>query len=188
MLTYGVPPKFRGGVHLIIHTAISHRASPEFIGSRNCVPMASLPRVRWHKGYDGYILVLLLGTFPDARSGPFYRLVLSKARDLRRFLAKTPPEFGCTKGCCSTTRYGTFRMFIMETKFAAYRQQFWRCHSWELLYKMFSSYPSLHQAVWDILVSLASMRMKTVSSTGASATIHYQGRSRIRVDYPARMT
>ena len=38
MLTYGIPPEFRGGVHY--KTAIRHRVSPEFIGSRNCVPMA----------------------------------------------------------------------------------------------------------------------------------------------------
>ena len=48
MLTYGIPPEFRGGVHY--ETAIRHRVSPEFIGSRNCVPMAfSLPRVRRHR-------------------------------------------------------------------------------------------------------------------------------------------
>ena len=35
---YGIPPEFRGGVHY--ETAIRHRVSPEFIGSRNCVPMA----------------------------------------------------------------------------------------------------------------------------------------------------
>ena len=40
MLTYGIPPEFRGGVHLFIRTAIRHRASPEFIGSRKCVLMA----------------------------------------------------------------------------------------------------------------------------------------------------
>ena len=38
VLTYGIPPEFRGGVHY--ETAIPHRVSPEFIGSRNCVPMA----------------------------------------------------------------------------------------------------------------------------------------------------
>ena len=32
------PPEFRGGVHY--ETAIHHRVSPKFIGSRNCVPMA----------------------------------------------------------------------------------------------------------------------------------------------------
>ena len=37
---YGIPPEFRGGVHLFICTAIRHRVNPEFIGSRNCVPMA----------------------------------------------------------------------------------------------------------------------------------------------------
>ena len=38
VLTYGIPPEFRGGVHY--ETAIRHRVSPEFIVSRNCVPMA----------------------------------------------------------------------------------------------------------------------------------------------------
>ena len=38
VLTYGVSPEFRGGVHY--ETAKGHRVSPEFIGSRNCVPMA----------------------------------------------------------------------------------------------------------------------------------------------------
>ena len=37
VLTYGIPPEFRGGVHLF-ETAIRHRVSPEFIGSRICVP------------------------------------------------------------------------------------------------------------------------------------------------------
>ena len=32
VLTYGIPPAFRGGVHY--ETAIRHRVSPEFIGSR----------------------------------------------------------------------------------------------------------------------------------------------------------
>ena len=36
VLTHGIPPDFRDGVHYI---AIRHRAGPEFIGSRNCVPM-----------------------------------------------------------------------------------------------------------------------------------------------------
>ena len=49
MLTHGIPPDFRGGVHLYILNHIPHRASPEFIGgSRNCVTMA-LPRVRRHR-------------------------------------------------------------------------------------------------------------------------------------------
>ena len=38
--TYVIPPEFRGGVHFFIQTAIRRRVSPEFIGSRNCVPMA----------------------------------------------------------------------------------------------------------------------------------------------------
>ena len=37
---YGIPPDSRGGVHLFIRTVIRHQASPEFIGSCNCVPMA----------------------------------------------------------------------------------------------------------------------------------------------------
>ena len=37
--TYGIPTDFRGGVHIFIKTAIRYRASPEFMGSRNCVPM-----------------------------------------------------------------------------------------------------------------------------------------------------
>ena len=40
VLTYGIPPEFRSGVHLFICTAIRDRVSPEFIVSRNCVPMA----------------------------------------------------------------------------------------------------------------------------------------------------
>ena len=40
VLTYGIPPEFRGGVHSFIKTAIRHRVSLEFMGSRNCVPMA----------------------------------------------------------------------------------------------------------------------------------------------------
>ena len=40
VLTYGIPPDFRGGVHLFIKTAIRYQVSPEFIGSRNSVPMA----------------------------------------------------------------------------------------------------------------------------------------------------
>ena len=39
VLTHGISPEFRGGVHFLISTAIRHRVSPEFIGSRNSVPM-----------------------------------------------------------------------------------------------------------------------------------------------------
>ena len=42
--TYGIPPEFRGGVHYLFKTAIRHRVSTEFIGSRNCVPMAFTAR------------------------------------------------------------------------------------------------------------------------------------------------
>ena len=40
VLTYGIPPEFRDGVHFFFFTAIRHRVIPEFIGSRNCVPVA----------------------------------------------------------------------------------------------------------------------------------------------------
>ena len=40
VLTYGIPPEFRGGVHYLFKTATRHRASPKFIGSSNCVLMA----------------------------------------------------------------------------------------------------------------------------------------------------
>ena len=41
VLIYGIPPEFRGDVHLFIFFAIPHRLSPEFIGSRNnCVSLA----------------------------------------------------------------------------------------------------------------------------------------------------
>ena len=40
VLTFGIPPEFRDGVHLLIQTAISHWVSAVFIGSRTCVPMA----------------------------------------------------------------------------------------------------------------------------------------------------
>ena len=41
MLTYGVPPEFRGGINLFISNRDnSHRLSPELIGSRISVPMA----------------------------------------------------------------------------------------------------------------------------------------------------
>ena len=41
VLTYGIPPEFRGGAYIyLFKTAIlRHRVSPEYIGSRNCVPM-----------------------------------------------------------------------------------------------------------------------------------------------------
>ena len=38
--TYGIYPEIRCGVHLYFETAKRHRVSPEFIGSRKCVPMA----------------------------------------------------------------------------------------------------------------------------------------------------
>ena len=42
VLAYGIPPEFQSSLrrHVIIQTTIRHRVSPEFIGSRNCVPMA----------------------------------------------------------------------------------------------------------------------------------------------------
>ena len=35
VLTYRIPPEFRGGVNLLFYTTIRHRVNPEFIGSRN---------------------------------------------------------------------------------------------------------------------------------------------------------
>ena len=35
MLTRGIPPDFRGDVHLFTYTVTRDRFSPEFIGSRN---------------------------------------------------------------------------------------------------------------------------------------------------------
>ena len=40
VITHEIPPDLRGGVRSFIETAIHHRVSPEFIGSRYCVPMA----------------------------------------------------------------------------------------------------------------------------------------------------
>ena len=40
VLTHGILPDSRGGVHLFIYTVIRHRVSSELIRSRNCVPMA----------------------------------------------------------------------------------------------------------------------------------------------------
>ena len=38
--TYGIPPEFRSGAHLFIYNRHTPSAQSEFIGSRNCVPMA----------------------------------------------------------------------------------------------------------------------------------------------------
>ena len=38
VLTHEIPPDFRGGGYLFIYTAIGHRVSLEFIGSRKCLP------------------------------------------------------------------------------------------------------------------------------------------------------
>ena len=40
VLSNGIPHESRGGVHLFIQTAIRHRVSPVYIGSRNSIPMA----------------------------------------------------------------------------------------------------------------------------------------------------
>ena len=47
MLTYGIPPEF--AATSIYETAIRHRVSPEFIGSRNCVTMALNAESRRHR-------------------------------------------------------------------------------------------------------------------------------------------
>ena len=39
VLTYEIPPEFRGGVDYLFKTDIRHRVGPEFIGSRSCVRM-----------------------------------------------------------------------------------------------------------------------------------------------------
>ena len=39
MRTYGIPLEFCDGIHSFVETAIRHRVSPEFIGSRNGTPM-----------------------------------------------------------------------------------------------------------------------------------------------------
>ena len=49
VLTHGIPPDFRVGVHSLILTTIRHRGSPEFIESRSCEPMRPLPRVCRHR-------------------------------------------------------------------------------------------------------------------------------------------
>ena len=51
VLTHGIPPDFRGGVHFFFKTAARHRDdSAEFIGSRNYVPMVfTAERVRRHR-------------------------------------------------------------------------------------------------------------------------------------------
>ena len=40
VLTYGIPPEFRGGVHLFILNRHTPSGQSRVIGSRNCVPMA----------------------------------------------------------------------------------------------------------------------------------------------------
>ena len=40
VLTHGIPPVFRDGVHLCIHNVNRHRVSTKFISPRNCAPMA----------------------------------------------------------------------------------------------------------------------------------------------------
>ena len=50
VLTHGIPPEFHDGVLIFVSTAIRHRISPEFIGSRDCVSIAfTAPRVRRHR-------------------------------------------------------------------------------------------------------------------------------------------
>ena len=40
VLTYGIPPEFRGGVHFFFFKRHTPSGQSQFIGSRNCVPMA----------------------------------------------------------------------------------------------------------------------------------------------------
>ena len=57
VLTHGIPPDFRGGVHLF-YTAIRHGVSPEFIGSRHCIPMAFTPESPPVQGTGPVVIVL----------------------------------------------------------------------------------------------------------------------------------
>ena len=47
--SYGIPPEFRGGVHLFILTAISHRVNTELSGHAIAYRWRSLTRVRRHR-------------------------------------------------------------------------------------------------------------------------------------------
>ena len=49
MPRYGIPPEFRGGVHLFILTAIRHRVSPELSGHAIAYRWRSQPRVHRHR-------------------------------------------------------------------------------------------------------------------------------------------
>ena len=50
VLTYGIPPDFRDGVHLFIQTAIRHGTSPELSRHAFAYRWHSLPRVRRQTG------------------------------------------------------------------------------------------------------------------------------------------
>ena len=56
VLTYGIPPKFRGDVHLFIKTAMRHRVSPELSGRAIAYRWRSLPRVRRHRDNSKRVL------------------------------------------------------------------------------------------------------------------------------------
>ena len=49
VFSYGIPPEFRGGVHLFIITTISHRVNPELSGHAIAYRWRSLTRVRRHR-------------------------------------------------------------------------------------------------------------------------------------------
>ena len=45
VLTYEIPPEFRGGVHSFILNRHTPSGQSEFIGSRNCVPMTFTAKI-----------------------------------------------------------------------------------------------------------------------------------------------
>ena len=72
VLTRRIHFDFRGGASfLFILTAIRHRVSPEFIGSRNCVPMRrSPPKVRRHRASKPQGVVPVTGAALAGHHGP----------------------------------------------------------------------------------------------------------------------
>ena len=89
----GIPPDFRGGFHLFIYsTAIRrHRASPEFIGPRNCVPMAFTAESRPSAG-TGSVVLKVVRVAGTAFSGITIDQLLCALP-----LCSTPPAGICTR-------------------------------------------------------------------------------------------
>ena len=79
MLTYGIPPEFRGGVHYLFKTSIRHRVSPVFIGSCNCVPMAFIAESSPAQGQEAAVWLAEDGVprcapLPSSNLVPFGRV------------------------------------------------------------------------------------------------------------------